>query len=198
HIGGFDAIDQALHPKLILDSGLKDHSTDHSRILSALRQVRAPLTLATAGAAFPLGPAARLTVLYPPPDVQGACADDKALVLRLDAGKFSALFMSDAGLPTEQWLLSHARAALPCDVVAMGRHSSGFSGDPEFLRAVSPRVVVASAASFPKTEQIPSDWAGTVRAMGIDLVRQDESGAATVTVTADSFTVTPFLSSAGS
>jgi len=198
HIGGFDAIAQALHPELILDSGLKDRSVDHSRILSALRQARAPLTLATAGASFALSSTARLTVIYPPPDVQGACADDKALVLRLDAGKFSALFMSDAGLPTEQWLLAHARAALPCDVVAMGRHASGFSGDPEFLRAASPRVVIASAASFPKTEQIPAQWAESVRAMGIDLVRQDESGAATVTAKADSFTVTPFLSSGGS
>ena len=79
----------------------------------------------------------------------------------------------------------------------MGRHVSGFSGDPEFLRAVHPRALIASAAAFPSAEMIRPEWAQTVRTLGIPLFRQDETGAVTVTIRADAFTVAPFLPTGG-
>ncbi len=102
--------------------------------------------------------------------------------------------MSDSGLRTEQWLLANAPSELPCDLIVMGRHVSGFSGDFEFLRAAHPRALIATAAPFPSAERIRPAWADTVRSLDIDLFRQDETGAATVTVGADSFTLTPYLS----
>jgi beta-lactamase superfamily II metal-dependent hydrolase len=101
--------------------------------------------------------------------------------------------MSDAGLATEQWLLTHAREQLPCDVVAMGRHISGFSGGLDFLAAVSPRVVIATAADFPQSEQIRPEWASALEARGITLLRQDATGAVTITVRRDRYLVQPFL-----
>ena len=188
HIGGFDQIAPALHPRRIFDSGLPDRSPTRRRILDTSQ-----IHPATAGAIFPLSSSARVKVLYPPPGAQSGIADDKAIVLRVETGEFSALLMSDAGMSTEQWLLANAAADLPCDLIAMGRHLSGFSGDPEFLRTAHPRALIATAAFFPATEHIRPEWATAVRALGIDLFRQDETGAVTVTVRADSFTVAPYL-----
>ncbi len=190
HIGGFEAVEEAMRPRLVLDSGLKDRSPTRSRILAHLA---APSVRAQAGAMFSLGSNAAVEVLYPPANAAASRADDKAIVLRVEIGKFSALLMSDAGMATEQWLLANAAAKLPCDVIAMGRHVSGFSGDPDFLRVAHPHALVATAAPFPDTERIRPEWAQAVRALGIDLYRQDETGAVTVTVRAGSFTVTPFL-----
>jgi ComEC/Rec2-related protein len=190
HLGGFDAVAEAMQPRRVLDSGLKDRSPTRSRILAHLAT---PLVRAQAGAVFPLNANARVEVLYPPANATASRADDKTIVLRVETGNFSALLMSDAGMSTEQWLLAHAVAKLPCDMIAMGRHVSGFSGDPDFLRVAHPHALVATAAPFPDTERIRPEWALAVRALGIDLYRQDETGAVTVTVRADSFTVTPFL-----
>jgi ComEC/Rec2-related protein len=194
HLGGVGALAEALRPERVLDSGLKDRSPTRSRALARLGAMGLAPTQALAGASFPLGDRARVEVLYPPAGLRAARADDDALVLRVEIGKFSALLMSDAGLPTEQWLLAHAADSLPCDVIAMGRHFSGWSGTPEFLRAARPRVLIATAAPFPDNERISAEWAQAVRGLGIDLLRQDETGAVTVTVRADSFTVSPFLS----
>ena len=192
HIGGFDHIAPQLHPRLVLDSGLTDRSPMRRRILASTA-----VQPANAVTVFGIGPSASVTVLYPPPNAHGVRADDKAIVLRIDAGKFSALLMSDAGIATEQWLLAHSADRLPCDLIAMGRHSSGFSGGEDFLRAAHPRALVASCGTFPVTEQIRPEWARSVRALGIDLLRQDDTGAVTVTVKADSFIVAPFLSTGG-
>ncbi|MDD5201020.1 MAG: ComEC/Rec2 family competence protein [Terrimicrobiaceae bacterium] len=197
HIGGFDRIAATLHPDRVFDSGLADRSPTRKRILAALAAGRERLVPANAGTTLAVNDAVRLTVLYPPPNAGGVYADDKSLVLRIEAGGFSALLLSDSGLAAEQWLLAHAAGRLPCDVVAMGRHVSGLSGDPDFLRAAHPRILITTVAPFPTSEQIRPQWAQAVRALGIDLIRQDESGAVTLTIRRGAFTVTPFLPAAG-
>jgi ComEC/Rec2-related protein len=197
HIGGAERILATLHPRRIFDSGLPDRSPTRRRILAGLAAAGMSSIRADVGFSTSAGPDAKVSVLFPPPDAIGADADDKALVLRVEIGDFAALLVSDAGLPTEQWLLSHARDQLACDVIAMGRHVSGLSGDPEFLRTAHPRVVIASAADFPEAERIRPAWARAVRALGIDLVRQDETGAVTVTITRAAFIVQPFLPAGG-
>lgn len=197
HIGGAERLLAALPPRRVFDSGLPDRSPARKRLLAALTADGIPLTLADAGFSVALNSASTVSVLYPPANARGIYADDKALVLRVQVGDFAALLTSDAGIATEQWLLVHARDQLACDVLAMGRHVSGLSGDPDFLRAAHPRVVVATVADFPEAERIRPAWAQAVRALGIDLRRQDETGAVTVTIARDAFTVQPFLPAGG-
>jgi len=195
HLGGFDTIERALRPRRILDSGLPDRSPIHKRLLAETPPD--VLQFAQSTALFGLGPFLLVEVLYPTAEMGGLQADDKAMVLRFEAGNFSALLMSDAGIATEQWLLAHAARALPCNVIIMGRHRTGFSGDPEFLRAAHPQAIIATAAAFPAPERIRPEWAATVKSMGIALFRQDETGAVTVTSHAGSYTVSPYLSTGG-
>jgi competence protein ComEC len=189
HIGGSARILEALRPRVVLDSGLKDRSPTRRDILKST-----PTQIANAGAAFSLGSTARVEVLYPPPDNHAPVADDKAIVLRFEAGSFSALLMSDSGIQTELWLLANAAERLPCDLIVMGRHISGFSSDGQFLHTTSPRAIIATAEFYPDHERVRPEWARTVQALGIALLREDETGAVTVTVQDGSFTLTPFLS----
>lgn len=197
HLGGAGRVLAAFRPRLVLDSGLADRSATRRRLLQALRDDRRPLRPGVAGEIFRLSQTATIEVLHPPAGLDARVADDKAVVLRLDAGAFSALLMADAGIATEQWLLAHARDRLASDLLVMGRHVSGFSGDAEFLQAVAPRAIVATASPFPRNEVVRPEWTAAVRAAGIPLFRQDETGAVTVTIRADAFTVTPFLPAGG-
>lgn len=193
HLGGAGRIIAPLDPREVFDSGLPDRSPSRRRLLADLAPRRIPLRVATRGLEVSIPENVRLRVLYPPPGATAVYADDKALALRLEAGAFSALLMADAGAPTEQWLLAHAREDLPSDVVLMGRNVSSPSGDPDFLRAVRPRLVITSGAFFPERERPSAEWMSAMRALDIDILRQDETGAVTLDVTRDRFTATPFL-----
>ena len=84
--------------------------------------------------------------------------------------------MFDSGDATEKSLLQSG-IDLHSDVLIKGQHHSGRSGSDIFLDAVKPRLIVATSRDFPQQERIPDEWAERVRARGIKLFRQDESGA---------------------
>src|SRR5438552_3966555 len=63
------------------------------------------------------------------------------------------------------------------DVLIKGQHHSAASGSAAFLDAVRPQLIIATSQDFPERERISEDWADRVRARGIKLFRQDETGA---------------------
>jgi competence protein ComEC len=84
--------------------------------------------------------------------------------------------MFDSGYATEKSLLQ-SRIDLRSDILVKGQHHSGSSGSDIFLDAVRPQLIVATSRDFPQQERIPDEWAERVRARGIKLFRQDETGA---------------------
>ena len=66
---------------------------------------------------------------------------------------------------------------LHSDVLIKGQHHSAASGSAAFLDAVRPQLIIATSQDFPERERISEDWADQVRARGIKLFRQDETGA---------------------
>ena len=84
--------------------------------------------------------------------------------------------MSDSGPETEKALLLSG-VDLRSDIVVKGQHPHGGSGSIGFLDAAQPRLIVATSKDFPEHERIPDEWADMVRARGIKLFRQDETGA---------------------
>lgn len=193
HLGGFDRLFDTLHPRAVVDSGLKDRSFTRSSILRRLEEAGTPVIPARAGRVFQLADNVRMTVLFPPDNFSGAVSDDKSLVLRIDAGSFSALLLADAGLPTERWLLENQREALACDLLVMGRHVSGLTGSHRFLEAVHPQALVTTVAPFPAAERLSPQLEQSARKLGIRLYPQDRTGAVIVTCAQDSFTLRPFL-----
>ena len=94
--------------------------------------------------------------------------------------------MSDSGELTEKHLLQ-AQIDLRSEILVKGQHQSGISGSEAFLNAVQPQLIIATSRDFPERERINDQWAERVRARGIRLFRQDETGAVEMEFDAESW-----------
>ena len=168
HIGGAVELLNDFPNTQVFDNPAPDRSALHRRLSRMLSVAGDDLHLAHDVAA---------RVLFPPPSFAGITADDQAFVIRLSIapGTF-VLLMSDSGTETEKMLLSNG-LELHSDVLIKGQHHSAASGSAAFLDAVRPQLIIATSQDFPERERISEDWADQVRARGIKLFRQDETGA---------------------
>lgn len=193
HISAAAELFSACPPRQVVDSMQNDLSSHRHRFQTLLAERNFPKSLCRAGDSLPIAPGVRLQVLHPPAANSRAVADDKVLVTRLDVGGVRVLFQSDASFATEQWLLQNAATELRCDILVKGRPRSGPSGDAGFLDAAQPRVVVSSAADFPRSERIPPEFAESLAARGIRHFRQDETGAVTIRIFSTHWEISAFL-----
>src|SRR5437899_3618450 len=187
HLGGTAQLLDDFPRVRVLDNPTPDRSTIHRR-LQRLFQERGikPAALA-AGDSFRLSREVTAHVLFPPRILSSPVADDQAYIIRVLVGPAaSILFMSDAGIKTEQALLAR-HSDLRSDIVVKGQHHSGESGSEAFLDAASPRLIIASSRDFPDHERISDTWAGELQNRGIKLFRQDETGAVTLRFNHDSW-----------
>ena len=176
HIGAADLLMRDFVPRHLFDNSTPDRSTVHRRLRELFLNHQVSVTNLRAGKNFTIGSAVAGKVLFPPSGLSATTADDQALVVQLSVETAKILFMSDSGYPTEKWLLASA-ADLRSDILIKGQHYSGNSGSDAFLNSVRPRLIIATSRDFPGHERIPDEWAERVRARGIKLFRQDETGA---------------------
>ena len=125
---------------------------------------------------FPISSEVTGNILFPLAGFAASTADDQAFVVQLAVNGTKILFMSDSGYVTEKALIVSG-IDLRSDVLVKGQHHSGNSGSDVFLEAVKPQLIVATSRDFPQQERISDEWAERVRARGIKLFRQDETGA---------------------
>lgn len=176
HIGGANAVVDEFRPRRVIDNGAPDRSSVHRALIIRLKNRET----AENGFAFGVDRDVAARVLYPPIGYKAKTADDQTLVIQLIiAGKHRVLFASDSGQKTESALLLR-HDDLRSDILIKGQHSSGESGSVAFLEAVQPRLIIVTSVDFPTYERIPDSWARMVRERGIELLRQDETGAVTL------------------
>jgi ComEC/Rec2-related protein len=192
HMGSAPALLADLHPRLVLDSPVKDRSRSRRDFHAVLVAADAPKRLVWRGDAFDLAPGVRLSVLYPPPGLQRSLADDKALVLRLEAAGTRALFVSDAGYATEQWLLQN-EPDLRADVLVKGQHAKDLSGSADLLHAVQPELIVSAPPRLGANPDERDQWVRAVEAQGIVLFSQEQTGAVHVALAPSAFEATAWL-----
>lgn len=190
HIGGANAVLDEFRPRRVIDNNAPDRSRVHQALIVRLKETR---EIAQRNGTFAIGRTVTARVLYPPAALKAKAADDQAMVVQLIiAGKHRVLLVSDSGARTEAALFFPPND-LRSDILIMGRPFAGASGSAKFLDAVRPRLIVATSVDFPARERIPDDWAQMVRQRGIQLLRQDESGAVTLEFFRDHWRATPFL-----
>jgi competence protein ComEC len=177
HIGGASALAEEFPGIQLIDNPARDRSLIHRSLRRTFQQRKIDMHNAAPGQIFTLSRDVSARVLHPPAGSANEIADDDALVVQLSiAPSTKVLFMSDAGLLTENALLA-AQVDLRSDIIIKGQHHSGRSGSDAFLDAVRPQLIIATSRDFPQFERIADDWAANVRARGIKLFRQDETGA---------------------
>ncbi len=117
---------------------------DYGDLLSKVRRRGVACAPLLEGDEIAYGDAA-LTVLSP---LQNRTYDDingSSGVLRLTYGENAALFMADATVQAEEYMLFHYhRSELQADVLKVGHHGSASSSSLRFLKVVSPALAVIS------------------------------------------------------
>ncbi|HEY2799298.1 MAG TPA: ComEC/Rec2 family competence protein [Chthoniobacterales bacterium] len=189
HLGGAAGLLEEFKPRRVLDNAAPDRSRVHHSLI-----VRLPhRELLAGGSSISIAPQIVARVLFPPPNFKAKAADDEALVVQLEIdGNFRVLLVSDSGAKTEAALLRQPNE-LRSDVLIKGRHYSGESGSEAFLAAVQPQLVIASSVDFPTRERVSDEWAAMIRARGIKLFREDETGAVRLDFFRDRWRATAFL-----
>lgn len=103
-------------------------------------------------------------------------ADDRIMVMKVHWKGWKVLVTGDLGIDDEQALIADG-TDLRADVVIMGRHVWGVSGQLQFLEATGARIVITSAGKYPPFEMPKNLWVKQVRLQGYHLFNQWESGA---------------------
>lgn len=101
--------------------------------------------------------------------------NNTSLALKLIFGRTQFLFMGDAEVPVEKYLLSED-ADLRADVLKVGHHGSNSSTGEELLKKISPQYAVISAG---KDNDFGHPHLRTMRRLerfGVQILRTDESG----------------------
>jgi beta-lactamase superfamily II metal-dependent hydrolase len=193
HIGGAEGVVLDFRPRQIIDTTATDRSPVHRRFIGMLASHGSSRRLCAAGDELDLGRDIKARILFPPREFHSDAADDQTLVVQVVvSGKPVALLMSDSGNSTENFLLQKY-PGLRSEIVIKGQHYSGNSASNDFLERVQPRAIVATSRDFPESERIKEEWVEAVRARGIQLLRQDQTGAVQIKVFRDQWEARSFV-----
>jgi competence protein ComEC len=197
HIGGTPAMLDSYSPRLLIfNPDPRSRSPALVPVDAAL--AASPLTARQAlhaGDQISLSPSIAAHVLWPPapPPGQpplGRVADDRAMVIRLDAPGGTILLFSDAGFLAARHLQQFP-AAIACDVIVLGRHDSDMSLTSAFIHAARPRAVIAAAHEFPREQRLSAAERAAFDQVGATLLPLSTLGAVTITFTPDGLTLAP-------
>ena len=192
HLGAALTAIRDFRPDTVGDSPLRDRSPTRRGLHSDLVKMQMGKSIYARGDVITVGETARLRVLFPPAGLRRTVADDMALVLQLEVGGKRVLFMSDSGFSTEQWLLEN-EPDLRSDLVVKGQHAKDFSGTVNFLQRVAPRAVICTGLGFGEAPAKLDPWEKATRELGIEVFRQDRSGAVHVEIRPDSLEARGFV-----
>lgn len=168
-------------------------SASYQEFLNKSGQCHCQLVTPRSGQSFAIEEGVRMEILQAPAELSGyGRADDSGLVIRLHWHGWKILFTGDAGFITENRLLA-SDLELGADVIISGRNRDDFTGHEDFYRAVAPRVIISSNATYPENERIPQNWFRRAASMGIIAVDQQQTGALTLTIEKGNLLITPTL-----
>ncbi len=173
HIGGLVGVLNTLKVEEVWLSGQPHTTQTYEDFVDAIARSGAKASAVRRGQERTLGEA-RLTVLHPlEPFFSGR--NNNSVVVRLDYGGVSFLFMGDAERAAEESMLG-AGLPLQATVLKMGHHGSRTSSTPSFVEAVKPQYAVYQAGrgnpyGHPHPEAVES-----VRAAGSTVLGTDVNG----------------------
>lgn len=149
HIGSMGSVIRAFTVQNVIMPRLKKENTPthdfYKNMLTAIKKSHAKTIAAKPGYTFSFGKGT-CTVLSPAE--QSDNLNDMSVVLRLDWGETSFLFMGDAETAVERQLMNGKYADyLDADVLKLGHHGSRTSSSAGFLKAVTPDYCVISCAA---------------------------------------------------
>ena len=143
---------------------------------------------ATPGKKYDLGGGAILTVLAPSEPfftkeqmkAGGNDVNANSIVLRLDYGDFSMLFMGDAEAQSEERLLGKD-IELKANVIKIAHHGSKYATSENFLKRVNPEAAIISDGAWNRYGHPSQSVLDRLKAMNAKVFRTDLQGEITIT-----------------
>lgn len=155
----------------------------------ALKLSGAQYEKAQPGKKYDLGGGAILTVLGPSEpffnkDQMKAGGNDtnaNSIVLRLDYGDFSMLFMGDVESQTEERMLNKKDLDLKVKLIKIGHHGSKYATSESFLKSVQPEAAVISDGAWNRYGHPAQSVLDRLKAANAKVYRTDLQGEVTIT-----------------
>ena len=183
HVGAAPQVVHELRPRCVIDTAGLDRSPTRRALHAELDRAGLGRRFYQPGEVIHLANGSALRLLYPPTDLRTSQADDKSLVLRVEAAGRRVLLASDIGFTAEQWLRKHT-PDLHSDLLVKGWASQDISGTPDFLSAVQPQAVIHSAPPFGKAHEFKA-WGDELRARHVQVLDQQQHGAVKIEIHSD-------------
>lgn len=190
HLGGAVYILERMDVENIVLPRDTSDIAEYEKFLLAVEEEGAQILYADESLAFTLGEA-EFTCLAPFSDTGDA--NENSAVIRLEFGRFSALFTGDAGEESEQLQIerygSRKGGVLDADILKVGHHGSGGSSSEEYLAAVTPYYAVISCGEYNPYGHPAPEVLTRLADAGAAVLRTDEDGTVVFTVEADSIRI---------
>jgi competence protein ComEC len=167
----------------------KSVNTFYDEYAAALKQNGAQHEKAEPGKTYDLGGGAVLTVLGPTEPfftkeqmkAGGNDTNANSIVVRLDYGDFSMLFMGDAESQTEERLLNKKDLDLEAKVIKVAHHGSKYATSENFIKRVHPEAAIISDGSWNRYGHPSQAVIDRLKASNAKVYRTDLQGEVTLT-----------------
>ncbi len=182
HVGGAPAMIGATHPRLYLDGAFAGGSDAYRASLESAavhqvewRRVHPADTLRVDGVLLRfLAPDSNWTVGL-------RDANLASTIVRVEYGQTRFLFVGDAEVEEEEWLLRHTPVEwLRAEILKVGHHGSRTSSGGALLDAVSPRLAVVSVGRGNRYGHPSGDVMREFARRGVPVLRTDVAGTTVV------------------
>lgn len=155
---------------------------DYGDLLDRVRRRGVTCRQLQEGQTFAYGDAV-LTVLSPLRNRTYEDLNGSSAVLRLAYGETAALFMADATMETEEYMIfRYHRAELSAQVLKVGHHGAAASSSLLFLKAVSPELSVVSVGRDNEYGHPTVETLLRLGVTGTRVLRTDEATAVQITL----------------
>jgi competence protein ComEC len=182
HLGGLLTILRNFRIGDVFDSGLKHSSTLYEEYGALIEEREIPLRIVRAGDTIESYDPARLTILHPTDTFvsQEGWApyglNNGSIVVRLDYGKVSFLFLGDVEVETDLTLLKR-KDYLKATVVKVPHQGSLTGSSQELVEAMEPSVAVVSVSQGNRFGHPADAVIRRYEACGARILRTDRHGA---------------------
>ena len=177
HIGGAEAVVQALDVGYVLDPAQATGRDAYVRVLEAASRDSVPWLEARRDVSIMLD-GVEVSVLYPdgptPASYSGTDSNARSVVLLVRYGEFEALLTGDAPVEVEEAILDDLPSDL--EVLKVGHHGSNTSTSALLLAQTSPELAVISVGARNRYGHPHTDVLTRIIESGARILRTDLSG----------------------
>lgn len=164
----------------ILWTGITRDTQDYKAWLKGIEEEQAKIKIAQAGQKISWGSDSEgfIEILYPVENLEGKKfekSNNTSISAKLIFGQNSFLFTGDAEKSVERELVEKG-IEIDSDVLKAGHHGSKTSTDPEFVKAVSPKIVVISNGKDNRYGHPHKETLDTLNKYDISVLRTDQKG----------------------